>query len=579
MKKHAVFSLLIAMAVLSISCDRQTISRLDEIESYIQERPDSALTAIRNIDRTLLHSREGKAKYSLLEAMALDKNYIDTMDVNVIMPAVEYYRKHGTPDERLKSLYYQTAIQVNGRNYSEAAITYTEALPLLDQCEDKKYCGLMCEKIAGVLNASYSDQESLVFLDKSIDYYYEADLLSYVLEVKYSKALLLIALQRVGEAKELLYEISTNSPPDYLTIKTNASRAYIDIIEDSDDIELSAKILSDIISRYGTLPQDGQWGAYAFALNAIGKESDANKIISQLLDSQDAQIRTSAYHWQSLIEEARGNIAASISSLRELESYRNIVVNNTLKQSSVKAQRDYFEVKAAESVAMAKNQRLLFYLVIALLIAAVSVGYTVLRKKADVQEQKTAYFAELAETVKQQLKDSESARRMVAADYNELTAESQELKKQLEEREHTMALLRAEYSHMYKEKFNYLGELCETYFRYEDSGESQKRHVYEKVEEMLTDIRDDVRGQARFEKMIDANLNNIMKRFREDFPKYSEDDYLFISYVFIGFDATTLLSIFHMPSQASVYCKKARIKSNIQKSDSKYKSYFLEMFA
>ena len=75
------------------SCaSRQTAATLNDVETYIQQRPDSALATIRAIDTTTLTTRSLRAHYALLHAMALDKNWIDTTDVNVVMPAVEYYR-------------------------------------------------------------------------------------------------------------------------------------------------------------------------------------------------------------------------------------------------------------------------------------------------------------------------------------------------------------------------------------------------------------------------------------------------------------------------------------------------------
>ena len=75
--------------------------RLSDIESYIDSRPDSALAAIRQIDTTALRGRAVKAKYSLLHAMALDKNYIDTADTRIVQPAIDWYSRHGSPEEKL----------------------------------------------------------------------------------------------------------------------------------------------------------------------------------------------------------------------------------------------------------------------------------------------------------------------------------------------------------------------------------------------------------------------------------------------------------------------------------------------
>lgn len=137
--------------------------------------------------------------------------------------------------------------------------------------------------------------------------------------------------------------------------------------------------------------------------------------------------------------------------------------------------------------------------------------------------------------------------------------------------------LRSEYAHMYKAQFKGLGDLCETFIRANEHRDSH-RIVYDKVKDMLKEINGDRSGYNRFEKMIDKTLNNIMKHFREDFPNFSENDYRFISYIIVGFDATTLSVIFDMPSQAAVYMKKSRIKKQIVNSESNYKPFYLEMF-
>ena len=72
------FPFLLILVLGTFSCsNRNTAEMLKDIESYIQERPDSALVEIQSIDTTSLNTRELRAKYSLLHAMALDKNYIN----------------------------------------------------------------------------------------------------------------------------------------------------------------------------------------------------------------------------------------------------------------------------------------------------------------------------------------------------------------------------------------------------------------------------------------------------------------------------------------------------------------------
>lgn len=150
-----------ALAITSCGC-RAVSNTLADVESYIQDRPDSALAVLKGIDGDRLLTPARKAHYSLLYAMALDKNYIDTTYINVIKPAVDYFRNHGSPDERLKALYYEERIYFNAQEYTKAIASYSEALPDLDRARDLKSCGMLCRDIGVTYNKTYGDEEPVL---------------------------------------------------------------------------------------------------------------------------------------------------------------------------------------------------------------------------------------------------------------------------------------------------------------------------------------------------------------------------------------------------------------------------------
>ena len=78
-----------------------------QVESFIEERPDSALTVLQGMDKEALSGKEEEAKHALLLSMALDKNVIDRTDFEVLQPAIDKYLEKGTPNERLRTYYYQ----------------------------------------------------------------------------------------------------------------------------------------------------------------------------------------------------------------------------------------------------------------------------------------------------------------------------------------------------------------------------------------------------------------------------------------------------------------------------------------
>ena len=135
MMKFKAIIVLFFPIILSSCLDSQVNSmKLDKAKSLLNERPDSSLAIIRSIDTLSLGSKATKAKYSLLHAIALDKNYIDTTDINVVLPAVNYYIRRGSAEERFKSYYYLGRIQYNAGNFNDAVISYSKAEDMNPLC-------------------------------------------------------------------------------------------------------------------------------------------------------------------------------------------------------------------------------------------------------------------------------------------------------------------------------------------------------------------------------------------------------------------------------------------------------------
>ena len=105
-------------------------NEMDIAENLIETQPDTALSILSAIDKSRLGDKEERARYALLMSMALDKNYIDTTSFAVLQPAIDYYLKHGTPDEKLRTLYYQACIYRNRGDDGNAMASCIEALNL-----------------------------------------------------------------------------------------------------------------------------------------------------------------------------------------------------------------------------------------------------------------------------------------------------------------------------------------------------------------------------------------------------------------------------------------------------------------
>lgn len=141
MNRHIYrFIAAVLAAITIVSCDdarkSETFRMLEDVDSYIETRPDSALAVLEGIDVEALGSREEKAKYALLMSMALDKNYIDRTDFEVLQPAIDYYEDHGTATDKLRTFYYQGRIYQNGGDDENSLASMIKSMELGDNSDD-----------------------------------------------------------------------------------------------------------------------------------------------------------------------------------------------------------------------------------------------------------------------------------------------------------------------------------------------------------------------------------------------------------------------------------------------------------
>ena len=126
------------LCLLLVGCggNAEIDRQLAEVERLIEVAPDSAMSIIDDINAERLTGKEQKAHYALLKSMALDKNYIDTTTFDVLQPAIDYYLDHGTPDEKLRTYYYEGRIYQNAGNNEMAMKSFLKGYDLGGEITD-----------------------------------------------------------------------------------------------------------------------------------------------------------------------------------------------------------------------------------------------------------------------------------------------------------------------------------------------------------------------------------------------------------------------------------------------------------
>lgn len=130
---------IILIFTFGLSCcksERSAYNKMDVAESIINSRPDIALALLDSIQSKDITGKRSKARLALLRSMALDKNYVDTTTFDILQPAIDYYLKNGTSNEKLRTYYYQGRIYQNQGNYDAAMLSFMNALEFGPQVRD-----------------------------------------------------------------------------------------------------------------------------------------------------------------------------------------------------------------------------------------------------------------------------------------------------------------------------------------------------------------------------------------------------------------------------------------------------------
>ena len=141
MKRYFI-PLVSVVLLLSACAESEVEKQLWDVESYIMERPDSALAVLESMDPSLLKTEEDKAHHALLHAMALDKNFIDVADDSLAHIAVDYYSEHGPEKYHARSLYYLGLAYYYQEEYNKAIVEFTKAEKVAESV-DSLYLGFI----------------------------------------------------------------------------------------------------------------------------------------------------------------------------------------------------------------------------------------------------------------------------------------------------------------------------------------------------------------------------------------------------------------------------------------------------
>ena len=321
--KHFLSILFLVICLASCNSHSAHWDTLSQVESYIEEKPDSALVLLEQINTAELSGKEEKAKHALLYSMALDKNFVDKTDFEVLQPAIDYYEDNGSATDKLRTYYYQGRIYQNMGNDPLAMKSFVNAISKGGTSNDLQTLAKVYYAQSKIYYSLF-DWDNFIECNKNAaDYFKEAGVLN-----SYANCLIRIingytlkkepenALHYIEECKRLLSSISQNRLADFYS-------AYLTYLIDYGREEEIIDVITEYIQTISESRID--WLTISNAYLRVQKYNEILSVLSQYTKGIDIHKDRKYY---AVISDAYQNLGEYKKSLEAYEEY--IVLSDSI---------------------------------------------------------------------------------------------------------------------------------------------------------------------------------------------------------------------------------------------------------
>lgn len=545
------------VSFLFVSCGNQEIKHtLSEVERCICEHPDNALETLRGMDQSSLNTKKQRARFALLYAIALDKNYIDTTDVSVIMPAVNYYKRHGSPDEKLKTHFYLGRIYLNAHRFEKAAYEYALAESEAEKSQDLVQKGLLFMNFSYLYNWIHNNDKQLEYAEKGLACYREAGDSSRM-NLSYGDLARAYHGMREWDKADSLYHVGIEKMRHDTLVVSNllSNYAKMKTIQSEPDPHGAISLLESLSQKYHQPLSIIDYGVYAYASDMIGNQATCDRIATQL-ENLDAKHKKDALIWLYRIYNRRGDYKKALDYLQSAKVYNIDMLDSLLALPVSEGIQDYYRSVADEN--RVRSHRIV-------IISAVSLSFAVLLFMILLLYHRVRLMKE-RENDRQMLRLLDETKRV-------FEQENAELKSKYDKSEEERGKARLSLASVYKGKFATMGELCKIYLGLNDRSD-KKEVIYYRVEQIISEINGDNNLFDKFESRINQDLNGILVHMKKDLGIADKKDERFICYLIAGLDSQTIAMLLNL-SVPNVYTKRSRLRERIRKLNSPYKDDYL----
>jgi len=358
-------------SVFSCTENSELEKQFASAESLMNNHPDSALAVLRKINRSSLSSDKMKAKYALLMSQALDKNYVDTTSFDILQPAIDYFLRKGTADEKLKTYYYQGRIYQNRENNDSAMQSFMRGREYCGQASDTLTMANLLVAQGTILYTTYKFDDFIKVNLEAAELYRKSGRPDYEI-LSIANVLDGSILTRDKSLADSIMSIALskiNSNPEFASAVSPHVLIYAISFGDRDDIvrALNYYNAADAIDDMTKIDM-------AQAYSKIGDVHNAIKIIDLIDSSSDVRHSLKYYAVISDILEQNGDYADALEAYRNFSTTIDSIHQNIFSHDLLFAQERH-EMEKSNLLKLQKRDRFIWLSLCVAFALLIIIGY------------------------------------------------------------------------------------------------------------------------------------------------------------------------------------------------------------
>ncbi|MBO5272056.1 MAG: tetratricopeptide repeat protein [Muribaculaceae bacterium] len=537
--------IILSILLLSACRNREHVQfeKLQHIDSIAEINADSAVAMIKIINRDTLLGNDNKYYFDLLEIRSNDKayiahtsdsailsviNYFENHDFNDLLPVAYYYggRVYSDLGDAPQALeYFHKALDCPNINSHTMAVAYAQIAGIYN--EQKVFdLAIPAYKKAIELNSKNNNYNGIIYNTQGLGNIYSK-------KEEEDSALILY-----NEALKLAEKIKN-------TKLSNSLRLSIGIFHINKNNYVDAyDILSSVQSNQLREDSIVITNTFAHLYYRLNNVDSTIYYCSKLIKSQSLNAQLNGYNILANLHmhnnQTKDAYDAIVMSTRLSDSIRKINTPYEIRQLSAIYNYQIRERENNKLKQKAQKHSLYLYITISgicILVLLLFIFHQQSRQKIHKKQQLIDNYAETILELRDSINSNASSHSVII---NEL----------------------------FEGRFSILNDIGNTFADLSGSITDQKL-LYKEVKEIISRF-ENPKTLTELEEIINRYKNNLMQKFRDDFPSLSNDEYQQVCYHYAGFSPKFISLLMHQKFP-TIYKRRTRIKEKIMASDSAYK--------